>query len=408
MLNEATQDFIREHRDDDVRALALRTLSRPDIDLTAALQQIEGRQLARRKLPEWGVREGLWFPPRLGMEQCSSEAAARYKRKVVEALLQREETVGTDRARVLTDLTGGFGVDFAYLAPLFRRAVYVERIPHLCRLAAHNFEQLSLTGAEVVNGDGVEYLRTMSSVDVLFVDPARRDGLGRKTVMPADCEPDVEALQTLLREKGRHIIIKLSPMLDVQAALQRLQGITEVHIVSVEGECKEMLLTMQRQPETTDVRIRCVNLSDKEAENSSFAFTPQEEAQAICPYAGAPSTYLYEPGAALLKAQAYRLPAVRYGLHKLHPNSHLYTSEQRIDNFPGRVFRVEASSGFGKKELKQLLKGYTQANLTVRNFPATTAELRKRLRLTDGGGTYLFATTVADGRHLLIRCVKPE
>lgn len=405
MPNEATLTFAALHADDDVRRLALQTVSDPDVDLPAALQQIEGRQLARRKLPSWAMRNGLLFPPRLSMEQCSSEATARYKRQLVEDLLQPANPEETAARRTLTDLTGGFGVDFSFLAPLFARAVYVERLPHLCQTARHNFERLELPQAEVVNRDAESYLQDMPATDVIFVDPARRDGCGRKTVAIADCEPNLELLQPLLRQKSRFTLIKLSPMLDIHAALQRLQGISQVHVVSVAGECKELLLVMQAGSVQEPPTVQAVNLTES-GTGASFRFTWEEENTAPCPYTSEVGTYLYEPNASLLKAGAHRIPCARFGLAKLHPNSHLYTADRLVPDFPGRIFRVETVSGFGKRETKTLLKDTPRANLTVRNFPAQTAELRKRLRLVDGGDVYLFATTLSDGRHALIRCVK--
>lgn len=405
MPNEATLNFAALHANDDVRRLALQTVADPNIDLPAALQQIEGRQLARRKLPSWAERDGLLFPPRLSMEQCSSEATARYKRQLVKRLLHSTATDSEVPSGTLTDLTGGFGVDFSFLAPLFERAVYVERLPHLCRTAEHNFKVLGISQAEVANRDAESHLQNMTMADVIFIDPARRDGGGRKTVAIADCEPNLERLQTLLRQKSRFTLIKLSPMLDIHVALQRLQGISQVHVVSVAGECKELLLVMQDDDGVETPAMHAVNMTEKETE-TPFVFTWDEENTASCTYAREPGRYLYEPNASLLKAGAHRIIGARFGLAKLHPNSHLYTADRLVTGFPGRTFLVESASGFGKKEIKALLKDTPKANLTVRNFPTQTTELRKRLRLTDGGDIYLFATTLADGRHTLIRCTK--
>lgn len=402
-MHEATLQFIAQHLQDDVRTLALKKAPE-GVDLSTALQQIEGRQTALRKLPQWARTDGLWFPPRLSMEQCSSEQTALYKRSLVARLLQTPEDE-VNAALRMTDLTGGFGVDFSYLAILFGQATYVERMAHLCDTATHNFEVLNLTQACVKNTDGTEYLQEMEAVDLLYIDPARRDEHGRKTVCLSACEPDVTKLQTQLRKKSRYCVIKLSPILDIQQALQELQGVVEVHVISVEGECKELLLVMQKEATPSVPTVHCVNLSGKVV-YEPFVFTSQEETQAICPYADSPKTYLYEPNASILKAQAYRTLAARMNLHKLHPNSHLYTSEIFIKDFPGRSFCVEGYCNFSKKELKSFLQDVPKANLTVRNFPAQVAELRKRLRLAEGGETYLFATTLANEQHVLVRCKK--
>lgn len=398
MLNEETLSFIRAHRHADVRQLALRPAPQ-GVDLRAALQQIEGRQAAARKLPSWAERDDLLFPPRLAMEQCSSEATARYKQTVVRRWLDR---CGSPEP-VLTDLTGGFGIDFSFLAPLFRRAVYMERQPELCRIASHNFRVLGLPQAEVRAADSSLHPEDWPASDCCFADPARRDAAGHKTVAVSDCEPDLDALQEAIRRKSRFCLIKLSPMLDIGEALRTLRHIAEVHAVSVQGECKELLLVMTGD-EPQGTVFHCTNIGSGQPD---FSFTPAEEEEAACTWAARPGRFLYEPNASIMKCKAFRSLAARYALQKLHPNSHLYTSDEWRPGFPGRAFAVEACCGFGKKELKALLKDLPQANLTVRNFPATVAALRQRLRLKEGGDTYLFATTAADGHHIMVRCRRP-
>ena len=300
------------------------------------------------------------------------------------------------------DLTGGFGIDFSFLAPLFDRAVYMERQPELCRIAAHNFKTLGLAQAEIRETDSSLSPDEWPDATCCFVDPARRDTVGRKTVAIEDCEPDLSILQEAIRRKAAFSLIKLSPMLDIRTALRTLAHVAEVHAVSVQGECKELLLIMTRQkPEKT--ACHCVNLG---TEDPTFTFTLTEEEEAACTYSDMPGRFLYEPNASVMKCGGFRSLATRYGLRKLHPNSHLYTSDHSCKDFPGRAFAIEDCCGFGKKELKGLLNGLGQANLTVRNFPDTVAGLRKRLKLKEGGNAYLFATTLSDGRHVLLRCRK--
>ena len=398
MLDEKTQDFIRTHREEDVRRLALKPAPE-NVDLRMALQQIEGWQTARRKLPSWAERDGIQYPPRLPMEQCSSEQTARYKQALVKRLLDND---GTEAPHTLMDLTGGFGIDFSFLAPLFDRAVYMERQPELCRIAAHNFKTLGLAQAEIRETDSSLSPDEWPDATCCFVDPARRDTVGRKTVAIEDCEPDLSILQEAIRRKAAFSLIKLSPMLDIRMALRTLAHVAEVHAVSVQGECKELLLVMTRQkPEKT--ACHCVNLG---TEDPTFTFTLTEEEEAACTYSDTPGRFLYEPNASVMKCGGFRSLATRYGLRKLHPNSHLYTSDHSCKDFPGRAFAIEDCCGFGKKELKGLLNGLGQANLTVRNFPDTVAGLRKRLKLKEGGNAYLFATTLSDGRHVLLRCRK--
>ena len=325
------------------------------------------------------------------MEQCSSEATALYKMGLVEG-------------ETFADLTGGFGIDCSFLSRKFKQADYVERQAELCELAGHNFPLLGLN-IGVHNEDGVDYLKRMQPVDCLYLDPARRDGHGGKTVAISDCEPDVSALEELLVEKAKTVMVKLSPMLDLSLALKSLKHVQEVHIVSVNNECKELLLLLQKGAVSSDIKIHCEHIVNS-CEHQHYAFTLLEEHTSECPLAEAVGAYLYEPNASILKAGAYRSLTQAYPVEKLHASSHLYTSAHFIENFPGRRFKVEAVSGFGKKELKEFMQGMEKANLTIRNFPSSVAELRKRLKLKEGGEDYVFATTLADESKVLIKCRK--
>lgn len=402
-LNDDTLRFIREHRRDDVRTLALQARRYPAVDMPAAITQIAGWQVAREKVPTWAENEHILYPVHLSLEQCSSETTARYKAEVIAKSGSLHDS--------FTDLTGGFGIDCAFLSACFRQATYVERQEALCRIASHNFPALNLNHISVCHDDGIRHLRQMQPVDWAFIDPARRDGHGGKTVAISDCEPDVSALEPLLLEKAQHVLIKLSPMLDLTLAVNDLKHVREAHIVSVGNECKELLLVLGHDTSAAeDIPIHCVNLLHTAAsqpaclDRQSLVSTRRQEKERPCPYASVPKAYLYEPNASLLKAGAFRSISYIYKVEKLHPNSHLYTSDEFIADFPGRKFRIDGTTGFGKKEVKELLGTEKKANLTVRNFPASVAELRKRLKLAEGGDTYLFATTLADERKLLIRC----
>ena len=386
---------MKEYRNIPVDKLALQLAGRTDIDVAHVLRQVEGWQRLRTKVPAWAAIDELEYPRRLSLEQCSGEPAARYKAEVVRRLLG---TLPEGPYR-MADLTGGLGVDFSFIAPLFDHAVYVERQEELCALARHNFPLLGLPDAEIVCGDGVDYLRRMEPVDLLFLDPARRDAAGRKTVLIEECEPDVCALRDLLLQKAAFVVLKLSPMLDIAGALQALRTVAEVHVVSVGGECKDLLLVLTAEPVGDPLVVAREGDVD-------FVFRQSEESAACPAFAEVCGSYLYEPGAAVLKAGAFKLSAARFGLKKLHPNSHLYTGDVCVDDFPGRRFRVTAVYGFGKKDLKQLKTAVDRANLTVRNFPSSVDALRKKLKLKDGGDIYLFATTLANGEHVLIQSEK--
>lgn len=353
------------------------------------------------------------------------------------------------------DLTGGFGVDFSYIASrLGVKSMYVERQAHLCEAAKENFGRLGLKNAIVKNGDGIEVLHSFASkkeaaasdslgitedqpqsllktnlgLKLIFIDPARRDDAGNKVVSLKDCTPDVTVLQEEMLSKADYVIIKLSPMLDWHRAVSELNCVQEVHIISVNNECKELLLVLSARnmddmrassadgesgedeidgAEGTDgevkhagnLRIYCINdaqsfvCDELDMESSSVKIAPSTLEEML---------YLYEPNASLMKAGCFSVLSERYGARMLSKNSHLFVSREPIAVFPGRSFRIIVVSSFNKKELKRHLSGITKANIATRNFPLSVAELRKRLKLKDGGETYIFATTLSDESHVLM------
>jgi 16S rRNA G966 N2-methylase RsmD len=323
------------------------------------------------------------------------------------------------------DLTGGFGVDFSYIASrLGVKSMYVERQAHLCEAAKENFGRLGLKNAIVKNGDGIEVLHSFASkkeaaasdflgiteeqsqsllktnlgLKLIFIDPARRDDAGNKVVSLKDCTPDVTLLQEEMLSKADYVIIKLSPMLDWHRAVSELNCVQEVHIISVNNECKELLLVLSAR-NMGNLRIYCVNdaqsfvCEESDMESSSVK---------IAPFTLEEMLYLYEPNASLMKAGCFGVLSERYDARMLSKNSHLFVSREPIAVFPGRSFRIIAISSFNKKELKRHLSGITKANIATRNFPLSVAELRKRLKLKDGGETYIFATTLSDESHVLV------
>ena len=446
-MNQATQDFIRQHQDEDVRQLAFLGSKYPEVDMPFALDQIRGRKMARVKLPRWASLEGIIYPPHISMEQCSSESTALYKAELAARLLGLPvSSSGTEMKAEneieFVDLTGGFGVDFSYIAArLGVKSMYVECQAHLCEAAKENFGRLGLKNAIVKNGDGIEVLhsfhpkkkdaasaddslgitydqprsllKTNLGLKIIFIDPARRDDAGNKVVSLKDCTPDVTVLQEEMLSKVDYVIIKLSPMLDWHRAISELSHVREVHIISVNNECKELLLVLSARnmgdmeassadgevKHAGNLRIYCVNdaqsfvCDELDMKSSSVRIAPPvlEEMQ-----------YLYEPNASLMKAGCFSVLSERYGARMLSKNSHLFVSMEPIEDFPGRSFRIIAISSFNKKELKRHLSGITKANIATRNFPLSVAELRKRLKLKDGGETYIFATTLSDESHVLV------
>jgi hypothetical protein len=362
------------------------------VDVLFALKQIAGRQAIEHKIPSWYAVDELIFPLSLSLEQASSEATAQYKASLVQG-------------DSMIDLTGGFGVDCAFLSGRFDTVVYVEAQAELCEIARYNFSLLKKDNIRVVCSDAVSYLKKTKPVHCIYLDPARRSKAGRKTVFISDCEPDAGLIKPDLLEKAATVMIKLSPMLDIALALQMFPETKSVHVVSVGNECKELLFVLKKgHPE--EAAIHCVNLYPKKAENQLFSFLRSEEKESPASYTSVVESYLYEPNASLLKAGAYKSVAHAYGLGKLHPDSHLYTSENYIPDFPGRIFHVLFVSSFNKPELKAKLCHVDTAHIAVRNFPDTVNRLRQKLQLKEGGDLYLFATTLYNGKKVLIGGVK--
>ena len=432
MLNELTREYIRRHVDGDVKKLALQAVPHPDIDLPVALDQIRGRQYARKKIPSWAALEEIVYPPHLSMEQCSSEYTAKYKSCLLTRLVSAlsPNALQESSGYFLVDLTGGFGIDFAFMTQELQRACgrenvripacYVERDAWLCKLAKHNFEILGLRHVDVKNCDSMEFLREMDHVAGLFLDPARRDGHGGRTYNMRDCTPDVLALRDELLAKASFVILKLSPMLDWHQAVKELNNgrpcVSEVHVVSVNNECKELLvvLTDSREDGTTCLRVCCANNGD------TFEYqSPQHKEKGAIPVIDTdrmllPGRFLYEPNASVMKVGCFEELCRRYQVMGVGENSHLYVSEDDsevgsepegiIADFPGRKFQITAVSSMNKKELREKFRQIDQANIATRNFPIKPEELRRRLKLKDGGDTYIFATTLFDGTHVLLLC----
>ena len=384
-INSATWDFIREYSSAHVKDLAFKSDKYPEVDFKFALEQIEGRQKAVQKLPYWASVDGIVYPPHISMEQCSSEITARYKASLVDRLL-------TD-LHSMVDLTGGFGVDFSYIAQSFESATYVEQQSHLCRNAIHNFKCLQLDQAHVVCADSVEYLRQLSPVNLIFLDPARRDRHGARVFGIEDCSPNVVEIEETLLAKADFVIVKLSPMLDWHDAVRKLKHTIEVHIISVGNECKELLLVMSAKREKP-LKIYCIN------DDTDFVYTESETGD--CRYDKVDmASYLYEPNSSIMKAGCFDVLSKRFPITAVGKNSHLYVSDSVVEEFPGRKFVIEAVTTMNKKELRKTLAGISKANIAVRNFPMDVATLRKRLKIKDGGDVYIFATTNSDGEHIL-------
>lgn len=384
------QQFIRDHENHDPFQLILQAKKYPDLPIKAIAAQIRARQKAKTKLPAWYHTPGIIFPSILALEQCSSEATARYKSSLI-------------AGKRLVDLTGGAGVDTYYMSRHFDQTDYIEQNETLTAVTRHNFQILQAHNMHVHTTQAETFLQNLSQqVDCIYVDPARRGDQAQKVYKLEDCTPNVIDLKGLLIAKATSVLIKTSPMLDIEAAVHALQYVAKVFVVALHNECKEVLYLLN--PEACqDPEITAVNL--QHADRQILSFTKNAETTAEVAYSQ-PLRYLYEPNAAILKAGAFKSVAKLYGVFKLHPHTHLYTSDQLIPDFPGRIFSCEAVTAYNKRDVRAYLPG-GKANISTRNFPNTVQEARKKLGLADGGEYYLFLSVIAGKPRVMITTKVP-
>ena len=377
MTNNEILEFILSHDHDDVNRLALQHKLYSQFnkeEWSFALQQIEGRQKAKNKLPAFYQNNAIIYPRRLSMEQCSSESTAQYKQQLI-----------SQQTGSFADLTGGFGVDTFYLSKLFKTAHYIEQDSDLCAIAEHNFKVLNANIA-VHNLSAFDFLSSTDHIDCIYIDPARRNKAGSKVFRIEDCEPNLIELWDLINSKSTCKMIKLSPMIDIKEIINSPIAPQQIHIIAVNNECKEIIaICADKQHETT---LTATNLSSSKTETMSF--TLAQEATAVPIFATKIKQYLYEPNTALLKAGAYKLISQIYRIEKLAPNSHIYTSDILYPDFNGRIWIVE-----------QMPENLSAANVIVRNYPLTAEKLKKKLHLKDGGNNYIIGTTLGN-KHITI------
>jgi hypothetical protein len=402
-INESLRIFLDEHANDDVNELILNALRYKNIDVKFAAEQISARKIIKDKLPTWYENSNLIFPSALSAEQCSSELTALYKQRLV----NKEDTV--------CDMTGGLGVDAYYFSQKAHKVIYIERNTEYCKAAINNFQSLNAANIEILNKDSIQLFQLHTPYSafppeisiqnpVLYIDPSRRGSGNKRLYALEDCEPDLTEIWSDLQQIGSKIIVKLSPMLDISHVVKQLPGINEIHIVAVRNDCKEVIAVADKSSNNA-VKIACINyLSDKS--EVSLVFNPCKEGTARVHFASEVKKYLYEPNVSILKAGAYNSVAEHFNMEKLHPNSHLYTSDNLMERFPGRIFEVSEVYPFNNQKCKELSKSITKANITVRNFPLSAEELRKRLKMKDGGDIYLFASTLSENKKVLIQCRK--
>ncbi len=393
LLSKEIQSFIEEHQGDDPNDLRLKYKTIFDIPAALVIDQISGRKKAREKLPAWYNHRRIIYPPSLNLEQSSSERTALQKTK----LLKEVMGVAVGQSRVL-DLTGGLGVDSFFFSQICKELHYVEPNHNLLKIAEHNHQELGITNIHYHHSTAEEFLNLVSNTknfDAIYIDPSRRS-MGQKVFSLSQCEPDVIKLQDKMWPITDNLIIKTSPLLDIKLGLRELQHVKKVNVISVDNECKEVLFYCEKNF-ASEPTVDAINLADKE---SSFPFSFSEEEKAQVSYCD-PLNYLYEPNASLLKSGAFKTTAARFHIHKLHPNTHLYTSDQVIENFPGKVFQIESSVKSDDKELMNFFEG-SKANILTRNYPLSVDALRKKTRLKEGGKKFLIGCSGVKKKFLLV------
>ena len=390
MINAPTLQYIESHANDDVARLALHPSKNPEVDMPMALQQIAGRQKAKEKLPDWYATDGILYPKKVSMEQCSSSQTAEYKASLVSG-------------KSFADLSGGFGVDTIALARKFEKGYYVEPQKELCELFQHNSKTLGINNITIVQNTMENFIDEMETVDVIYLDPSRRDVHGRRMVSLEDCTPNLLEWKSVLLNKCNTLMVKLSPMIDLHQTLRALPETFAVHVIAVNGECKEVVCLLNEKT-VTDVHIVAIDLRNND--NTLFKTTSQAECTTPPSIAMELGTYLYEPNAAVMKAGIFNSLSQQFQVQKLEKNTNLFTSNELHEDFPGRIFRIEAVHEFHSRKTAKELSKLASASIAVRNFPLSAEELRKVLKIKDGNAGYLFGCTLSGGGKCVVECSK--
>ena len=385
ILQKEVQDFINKHLYTNVQQLALKKNPFPELDYKLLLNQIVSKGKAKDKLPTWFETEEIVYPEKISIEQTSSEKTAKYKANLVSG-------------ESLIDLTGGFGIDDYYFSKKVSRVVHCEINPELSEIAKHNFEKLGTHNIECSTGDSFDYLeKSTSKFDWIYIDPSRRSSIKGKVFLLADCLPNVPELLSFYFEKSDRILIKVAPILDITSAINELQFVKRIHIVSLDNEVKELLFELEKNYDGT-IDIKTIDFGKTITQFDAILAEETPNLQF-----GLPQKYLYEPNSAVMKSGSFDLISSRFNLAKLHPHSHLYTSEKLID-FPGRVFEIESNFGYSKENLKPFQN--QKINITTRNFPETVENIRKKWKIKDGGDRYAFFTTDLNNQKIVLICKK--
>lgn len=387
ILHKEVQDFITTNLNSDITKLILKGSPFNNISIQELSNQIISKQKSKNKLPNWFNTQNVYYPPKISIEQTSSEITANYKSNLVSG-------------DAIIDITGGFGIDAFYFAKKFKNVIHSEINDEVSKIVAHNYQQLKVNNIQTVASDGLEFLKnTNQKFDCIYIDPSRRDDIKGKVFLLKDCLPNVPENIDFLFTKSANILIKNSPMLDITATINELKFVKEIHIIAVNNEVKELLFLLKKEYKGM-VNVNTVNLlKDK---NQEFNFILKNNSDLKY---NSPQKFIYEPNAAILKSGGFNQITKQYNVGKLHQHSHLYTSEEIIENFPGRIFKIDAVFSYNKKQLKKEL-AIDKANITTRNFPKTVAQIRKETKLKDGGNIYLFFTKNLDEKLIVLKCTQ--
>jgi 16S rRNA G966 N2-methylase RsmD len=389
ILHTEIQEFINSNLNSDISNLLLKGIHFEDIDSKTIIEQIEAKKRCEKKLPTWFNTENIYYPNKLNIEQTSSEITAKYKANLISG-------------KSLIDLTGGFGVDTYHFSKKAESVTHCEVDTELSEIVKHNYQVLKAKNINCLNENGIDALKRIDKpFDWIYIDPSRRDNSKNKVFLLSDCAPNIKTFKDLFLKYAKNVMVKTSPLLDITATKQDLKHVKELHVVAVNNDVKELLWILE-QNYKDDFLIKSVNIT--KSKNETFEFFYNEELSSPADYSK-PLTYLYEPNSAILKAGAFNILSRKLNSFKLHKHSHLYTTEKPID-FPGRQFVIEKVIPFNKKEFAK--KRIAKANVTTRNFPLSVNEIRKKLKIKDGGNIYLFFTTDINNSKIILLCSKAK
>ncbi len=387
ILNTGVQNFIQKKLNTDIMSVLLKKAPFPNISTKELVEQIEAKKKCKKKLPTWYNTSNIYYPNKLNIEQTSSEVTAEYKAKIL-------------TKKTLIDLTGGFGVDSYFFSKYSSQIWHCEKNENLSKIASHNYQVLNVKNIKTVPGNGIDFLKnTSQSFGAIYADPSRRSDIKGKVFLLSDCEPNIPENLDILLKYSDNILIKTAPLLDISAGLKELHFVKEIHVVAVENDVKELLWIIQKNF-SGETQIKTVNF--KKNKKELFEFVLSEEKNAKTELSN-PLEYLYEPNTAILKSGGFKVVAKKLQLFKLHKHTHLYTSKHLID-FTGKTFKIEEVLLYNKKAIKKM--GIKKANVISRNFPISVAEIRKNLKISDGGDIYLFFTTNSENQRVVIKCAR--